>query len=542
MLQKLILYYNTYKHLKPVQIFGKIYAKVISKLRLFPLPSMPDKIKTGLKTKTEWLYHDPWNKREEILKNNFTFLNKNKRMGQFVKWEPEAPFLWTLNLHYFNYLHLLERAEQREICLDWINKNPVGKTAGWHPFPVSLRIINWIKADLQIDEVNESIYKQAAYLYRNLQFFHPNHEYLQNAQALIFAGKYFNGEGESSKWLRKAIRIFEKHLPVMINDDGGFFEPSVSYNAIVLYSLLDIINIIDDENKNFFIDYVEKLFRFTGSLTQPDGEIALFHDCSMEYAPKTTDLIFYADDLDIPAYVVKPGEDKITVTNFVASGYAVIRSNNLYFALDYGGIRPAHISAHCHPGAFSYELSIDSMRFVVDSGTGSYEEGDIRNFVRKSLAHNTLTIDNLEQVEAWGAFRYGKFFNPYDIKITEQKNEILFNGSFDGYGKLIGDDLLLSRSVRVNRNTVEITDEVSGTGEHKLKSFIHLHPDVVISKQGNSYLLKCGSASMMLSIVEGIPELHDSNYYPNFGINLKNKVLAISQNKVPGKILYRFDY
>ena len=141
-MQKLILYYNTFKYLKPVQIFGRIFALVMSKLRLFPLPSMPDKIQTGFKSKTEWLYHDPWNKREEILKNNYTFLNKNIRMGSTVKWEPEAPFLWKLNLHYFNYLHLLERKEQKELCLDWINKNPVGKTEGWHPFPVPLRTMN----------------------------------------------------------------------------------------------------------------------------------------------------------------------------------------------------------------------------------------------------------------------------------------------------------------------------------------------------------------------------------------------------------------
>ena len=80
------------------------------------------------------------------------------------------------------------------------------------------------------------------------------------------------------------------------------------------------------------------------------------------------------------------------------------------------------------------------------------------------------------------------------------------------------------------------------TGEHKLKSFIHFHPDVVISKQENNYLLNCGTASTMLSIIEGIPEMHESNYYPNFGTSFKNKVLVISQARVPGKIIYRFDF
>ncbi len=542
MFAKLILYFNTFKYLEPVQIFGRIYALIISKLHLYSIPSPPAKLKTELKSKTEWLYHDPWNTHEETRNNNFTFLNQEIKMGKAINWEPDAPFLWILNLHYFNYLHLLDRTEQREICLDWINKNPVGKTKGWHPFPTSLRIINWIKADLQIEEVNQGIYKQAAYLFRNLQFYHPNHEYLQNAQALIFAGIYLKGEGESAKWLHKGIKIFEKHLPLVINDDGGFFEPSVSYNAIVLYALLDIINIIDEENEKLFTDRVAKMFSFIGSLTQPDGEIALFHDSSLDYAPTTTDLIFYADDLNIPANVDKPGEEKITLTNFDSTGYAVFRSEKLYLAVDYGGIRPLHISAHCHPGVFNYVLSIEEMRFVVDSGTGSYEPGDIRNFIRKSLAHNTLTIDNLEQVEAWGAFKYGKIFNPSDVKINERNNEFIFNGIFDGYSKLISDDLIFNRTIKASKNFVEITDEVTGTGEHKIKSFIHLHPDVIAVKQENNYLLNSGPSEVKLSIIEGKPEIHDTNYYPKFGVSIRNKVIVISQDQVPGKISYRFDY
>jgi len=150
MLSQLQLYWNTFKYLKSVQVYGRLYAILKKYLHLYLLPRAPGKLKASLENKTEWLHHDPWNKNEDLIKHRFTFLNQTIKMRDRINWEPEASELWKFNLHYFDYLHLLEKTEQREICLEWIYNNPAGKGTGWHPYTVSRRIVNWIKADLNI--------------------------------------------------------------------------------------------------------------------------------------------------------------------------------------------------------------------------------------------------------------------------------------------------------------------------------------------------------------------------------------------------------
>jgi uncharacterized heparinase superfamily protein len=542
MFQQLLLYFNTIRYLKPVQVYGRIYAFIKKGLHIYRIPAPPAELAPELNSKTEWLYHEPWNNREAIIKNKFNFLNQKIDMGNRITWEPKASLIWKFNLHYFHYLYRLERNEQREICLDWINNNPAGKGTGWHPYTLSLRIVNWIKTDLQIDEINKSLFKQAAYLYRHTEFYHPGNHYLENAKALIFAGIYFKFNGEAKKWFNKGLKIFRKNLLEQLNKDGGYFEPSVSYHAIILYGILDVINIIDEQNAQLFVDAADEMIVFLDSLTQPDGEITLFNDSALNYAPKTTDLIYYAEDLNLVVTNIKPAVDRISLTDFNDSGFAVVRSDKLYFAIDYGGIRPANIPVHCHPGVFNYVLSVEDTRFIVDSGTGSYEPGDIRNFVRKSLAHNTLTIDNLEQAEAWGVFRIGRRFMPSDVKIIERNGEIIFNGKFTGYEKLIGDNLIFIRTIKISKDSVEFTDEVSGSGGHKVKSFIHLHPDVQAVKQDKNILLNSEATEVKLNVIEGSSEIRESNYYPDFGVNIKNKVITILLNNIPGKIIYRFEY
>ena len=50
------------------------------------------------------------------------------------------------NLHYFDYINSSNARTEisRSLIHDWIDNNPVGKGPGWEPYPISLRIVNWI--------------------------------------------------------------------------------------------------------------------------------------------------------------------------------------------------------------------------------------------------------------------------------------------------------------------------------------------------------------------------------------------------------------
>jgi hypothetical protein len=61
--------------------------------------------------------------------------------------------------------------------------------------------------------IYKSLYTQTTFLFRNLEYYHPATHYLENARALIFAGLYFNDNGEADRWLKKGLSIIRSELP-----------------------------------------------------------------------------------------------------------------------------------------------------------------------------------------------------------------------------------------------------------------------------------------------------------------------------------------
>ena len=57
----------------------------------------------------------------------------------------------------------------------------------------------------------------------------------------IFAGFFFDGP-EAGSWLGQGLSIYEREISRQILPDGGHFELSPMYHAIILEDLLDVIN------------------------------------------------------------------------------------------------------------------------------------------------------------------------------------------------------------------------------------------------------------------------------------------------------------
>jgi len=549
---KFLLYWNTLKYLKPVQIYGRIFSVFKKKSGLIKLPVIPDNLTPDLDKKTNFIYHEPWNKREELISGDFTFLNKTKSLGFPPRWNIDnSDLLWQFNLHYFNYLHLLNKEEQLEICYDWIDKNKLGKGTACHPYVISLRLISWCKIGFEDEKINKSIYLQASYLYRNLEYCHPANHYLENARALIFTGLYFSEQGESKKWLQKGLEIYLTETPKQILNDGGHFERSIMYHAIMLEGYLDIINILPSENKNFnlLLNNSTEMLAFLEALTHPDGKISLFNDSTQEIAPSTRELIEYAKKLNITTdqsvsqsdnHPINQSKAKPCIKSFNDSGYYVYKDEDIYIAIDGGAIGPNNIPAHTHADIFSYELSIKGVQFIVDSGVYEYADGEIRNYTRSTKAHNTVCIDNKDQAECWGSFRVARRYKPYDVSFIEKDGKVFFQGKFGGYSKLIGDDLVHHRKLEIGKNeaVINIEDEITGNGNHIAESFIHLHPEVKIEEIDNSLILTRDKVEVKFKIQNYKFEIIDSWYYPEFGKKTKNSVIKIISNQIPARIEY----
>jgi uncharacterized heparinase superfamily protein len=537
----ILKYYHTLKYLKQVQIYGRICSKIKKPISVYNLPELK-LTPIGISNKTPFLNHDTWNNKEKLLKNEFSFLNKSHQFGKSINWHNKSlPLLWMFNLHYFNYLHLLIKSEQELIIIDWIENNPIGSGPGWHPYPLSLRIVNWIKADIKNKTINESLYKQCAYLYRNLEFYHPANHYLENAKALIFAGLYFINQGEANKWLKKGLKIYLTETPKQVLNDGGYFERSTMYHATILEGYLDIINILPEQYKDY--DYFEKtagrMLNFLIAATHPDGNISLFNDSTQEIAPLTKELIGYAGNLNVD---IENSAKQKYINEFKDSGYSVYSDENIYLIIKSGKIGPDNIPAHSHADIFSYELSYKGKKLITDSGVYEYAAGVMRNYCRSTKAHNTVTIDGMSQAEMWGSFRVARRFEPIDVRFNDLGDKVLFEGKFDGYSKLLGDNLIHQRSIKIENNLQEITieDGITGSGKHLVESFIHLHPDIKINKVDDYLVLSRENAALKLLIINCNYSIEYGWYCPEFGKQIQNQVIRIFSNQLPGSIIYKF--
>ena len=185
------------------------------------------------------------------------------------------------------------------------------------------------------------------------------------------------------------------------------------------------------------------------------------------------------------------------------------------------------------------------MRFVTDTGVLEYEAGPARAYDRSTRAHNTLTIDGVDQAECWASFRVARRFPPRDVEVLEAENTWRFRGEFVGYASLIGDGLTHGRSILASRieKTIRIEDRVVGKGEHLAETRIHLHPDVSIAPTESGVRLEREGTVVHLTIEEGALSRTEARYSPRFGSSISRPVLVLSASgQPPFALAYSFRY
>ena len=338
--------------------------------------------------------------------SHFCFLRQSKYIpSKNVDWAcQDMPKLWRYNLHYFDYLHDPQRSYENKCFLisDWIQRNPPGTKDAWEPYTVSLRIVNWIKFFLlrngtSVVEGNEkpirqewidSLYQQALWLERNIEYqFLANH-YLKNGVALLFAGVYFQG-ADADRWLQKGLEILRDELKEQFLADGGHFERSPMYHSISVVDYLDVINLMRNSSaailRGVAHEFVEKIttaLDFLNGICLPDGNIPLFNDAALGIAPTPSQIFEYAER--VIGYELPQRPMSLTANAFSASGYYVCRKAGDMIIIDCGAIGPDYNPAHAHCDTLSYELVLDGRRVVVDSGVFDYEPGHERAYARST--------------------------------------------------------------------------------------------------------------------------------------------------------------
>jgi uncharacterized heparinase superfamily protein len=516
------------RHLRPRQVYYQ-FLRYLVPARLAMIAPVPPRVSS--------LQLAPWPSRPKTYLGGgrFQFLNREHDCGWPIDWEARGgSHLWQYNLHYFDYLHQpgLDFGDGLSLIRSWIQGHRVSPRAvGWEPYPLSLRLVNWIKffsgkADISVDLL-KSLSLQAVNIRRQLEYQFKGNHLFANGKALWFAGVFLQDEA-MARLGRKIIlgELEEQFLP-----DGGHFELSPMYHAIVLEHVLDLINLCrsggkggDEEALMRLRAMAKKALGWLAAIIDEQGEIPLLNDSVYEGAPRYDNLLTYAVKLG-----VQPSREHITKVVLGSwqgsqlSGYWLLSNGPLRLLFDTAPLGPDYLPAHAHCDMLSVLLDFQGKKIFTDTGVYEYQEGQRRSYSRGTSAHNTVILDGHEQAELWKSFRMGRRGYPQGFR----QEGHAFSCGHTGFA-LWKPGLLHERKVVLFRQGFELTDHVSGPQSHCFQAFLHCAPDVRLEARRDGRLII--DDCLLLESWGAELEITNSDYYPQFGVVEKRPCLVMKGN------------
>lgn len=224
--------------------------------------------------------------------NRFRFLEEEVDFGAAIDWgAPDQSLLWRFHLHYFDWLPRLA-GEQPELALEqvksWVDSNPAGLPPAWHPYPSSLRIVNWARSlamlgSASAEQILRSLSRQAALLEANLEYHLGGNHLIENAYALLIAGLFFRCPAAAT-WESRGLQLLVSELQKQVLADGGHFERSLSYHFRVNLVCREAVQLLRANGRAVPLELIEidnRMSRFTQALLHDDGNIPLFQDSQL---------------------------------------------------------------------------------------------------------------------------------------------------------------------------------------------------------------------------------------------------------------------
>lgn len=501
-MNKYIRLFNTIKYLKFNQIYYRLFYFARARFRKisgFKYEFVKVSNSTPLNLIDSCQYYSTYKD------DKFTILNLSKKFNDKIDWNfSEHGKLWTYNLTYFEYL---KEKEDVNLIYDFV-ENIESVKDGLEPFPISLRGINWIKfltkKRIKDQKIGDSLYAQYYILMDKLEYHLLGNHLLENGFSLLFGAYYFQDE----ILYEKAKDILEKELNEQILDDGAHFELSPMYHQLMLFRVLDCINLVQNNSwkEQELLKYLEEkasvMLGWLKNISYECCEIPLLNDSANKIAPNSKELFEFASRLNI----------NIVVKNLNESGYRKIKKENYECIVDVGEVGASYIPGHAHADTFNFELYIQNKPFIVDSGLSTYNTGKQRDNERSTKAHNTVEINETNSSEVWGGFRVASRANI--IEVVEKEDFI--KATHDGYKKKFG--ILHTRNWIFEENKIIIKDNLNK--ECNAIARLHFYPDLT----ENEILEKINLENLQYKI-------ETYNYAPEFNKTLKALVLEISFEK-----------
>ena len=436
--------------------------------------------------------------------------------------------IWELNRHQHwlalgRAFWLTDDRRYRERCIaeltSWLDANPPRVGVNWASMlELAFRSLSWLWAinlfaDADAEDASPwlvdlllALDRQLAHVEQNLShYFSPNTHLTGEALALYVAGRVLPELAASGRRASTGRRILLQEIDRQIAADGGHHERSTHYHRYTLdfYALaLIVARNTGDEAAGRFEDAVARLATAARLLADDHGRVPHIGDDDggalmpmlggapddLRASLAVAAALLHRTDLQIgtapeetlwllgPESAVRNPQSAIRNGRSAAlpqTGYYVSRSGASDHLVIDGGPHGYQNGGHAHADALSLTFAVRGVPLLIDPGTASYTaDPALRNRMRSTAMHNTLTLDDRSQSLPSGPFHWSHVANGVVHRWRANEGFDYFDGSHDGYRPAEH----RRRVLAMHGDLVVVADFVGGPGIHAAAVHWHLDP------------------------------------------------------------------
>ncbi|WIM06127.1 MAG: heparinase II/III family protein [Candidatus Nitricoxidivorans perseverans] len=452
------------------------------------------------------------------------------------------------------YLHKLDR-----LLHSWLDECPYPLGANWSsPVEHGIRLINWSivwhliggrqsrlfagdRGEQLLGKWLKSIYQHIHFARDNYSFFSSADNHLIGEAAGVYVGaKTWNLWPMAAPWAQEARHLLETEISKQFSEDGVNREQATCYHKFSLEFLLAAGlcgRACGDDFSAAYWRRMEMAVGFIAAIANCQWQVPGIGDADdgkvfcLDQRPgfnpyrsivASGALLFDRSDYFGKAEVADnqtnwlipgarerwreaSGQDwrETLPRSFTQGGYVVTGShlhsmNELRVVMDVGPLGYNRVAGHGHADALSVVLGYGGQDFLVDPGTYCYNSApELRHYFRGTTAHNTATIDNLDQSIYGGSFLWLRDVATTVHRISDDGNRFVMEASHDGYLRL-ADPVRHFRRLTVDRSLLEVLveDWLDCAKPHECCLHWHFSPECRVEKTGEGWLAQRETGSL----------------------------------------------
>jgi len=380
-------------------------------------------------------------------------------------------------------------AEWMAELVDWVNDNNSGYP---RTLDTGIRLKNWVESYQYFihEYVSSSINPEdhvtiLKSLTEQCRFLRDNWRSTGNWGAsetqglgyvmVMFPEFKFTPNGNWEWWRDLIISRLDHHLSNDFYSDGVQFETSPSYHSLEYRNLFLTYKIMDMNGisiSNNLITKFEKPLEFMMHIHEPDGYLPQLSDTDrksyLNRLEEGAQLFNRQDMLYAATRGVQGTPPENTFAAFPYGGYFVMRSdwgqnqtnynNTRYLVFDTGSNEPWH----AHYDILNFEAFAYGKTIIKDPGKYAYTNRRLE-YYKKTIAHNTIVIDNQDQTENSSGV-------PFQWETLPGFDYV------DGYHDAYSNVCHRRKIFFVKPEYWIVLDLITGSGSHTYDQYFHLEP------------------------------------------------------------------